>query len=635
MGELEQELLQDFLVEGRELLESLDENLVDLEQRPNDGELLNSVFRGFHTLKGGAGFLGIAPMVNLCHRAEAILDRLRQGELRIDAPLMDTILTALDATKAMFFALEQGAKPENPDPSLYAQLDHYVSAPAPEPTPKTGANAASETHPEAGESGGITFETLLTEAANTSPPPAADADTTISNEEFETLLDGMYGPGGAPGSTHAQGESTMPLSSPPKESVASHPPVTPLAPPHPEKIAAPKAAVENTIRVDAKRLDECLNLAGELVLTRNRLFTLAEESMGASYADVLANMDQITSGLQNAILKLRMQPIQRVFSRFHRVVRDLARQLGKEVRLELIGEETEVDRRVIEELADPLTHLLRNGLDHGIEPPDEREALNKPREGCLTLRASQQGDHILVEMIDDGRGIDPDRLRRAAVEKNLIGADNIADISDEEAYDLMFLPGFSTRTRVSDISGRGVGMDVVRNGISNLNGNIQVRSEPGKGSCFRITLPLTLTILPTLIVGVNGQRFAFPLSRVREVTRLSEHHQHRVGHRSTLVFRGQTLVLFDLRRELGNRQNQEQAPAAENPQVLIIEAANRTAAIFVDTILGQQDVVVKPLAVELTTTTGISGSSITGDGRIVLILDLDELIRSLLRERAA
>ncbi len=629
MGELEQELLQDFLVEGRELLENLDENLVDLEQRPNDEELLNAVFRGFHTLKGGAGFLGIAPMVNLCHRAEALLDRLRQGELRIDAPLMDTILTALDATKAMFATLEQGKKPEDPDPSLYAQLDHYVSAPGAEP--ETGTEAVPQAPPQTGGTGGVSFETLLAEAANADPPPGTDE--AISDEEFETLLDGMYGPGAAPGVAQTREPSPVQQASHSRENTENTPPVP--SSPHPEKISVPKPPTENTIRVDAKRLDECLNLVGELVLTRNRLFTLAEKSMGASYADVLANMDQITSGLQNAILKLRMQPIQRVFSRFHRVVRDLARHLGKEVRLELIGEETEVDRRVIEELADPLTHLLRNGLDHGIEPPDEREALNKPREGRLTLRASQQGDHILIEMIDDGRGIDPDRLRRAAVEKGLIGVDNIGDISDEEAYDLMFLPGFSTRAQVSDISGRGVGMDVVRNGITNLNGNIQVRSEPGKGSCFRITLPLTLTILPTLIVGVNGQRFAFPLSRVREVTRLSEHHQHRVGHRSTLVFRGQTVVLFDLRRELGERRNSENPPPEANPQVLIIEAANRTAAIFVDTILGQQDVVVKPLAVELTSTTGISGSSITGDGRIVLILDLDELVRSLLLERAA
>lgn len=471
MSAVSDDITADFIIEAQEILDRLGEQLVSLEQAPQDTEQLNAVFRGYHTLKGGAGFLGVTAMVELCHAAEEALGAARAGQAVLQAHHFDAAQQSLDYLQSMLDAVSSGTEPGYAPPDLIAQFDVHGGAAAP---------AAAAAAPAAGAGDLITddeFEALLDQLhggnAPTAVAPAKKADDgLISEDEFEALLDQLHG-GAAPGARPAAAVAPAPIAAP-RPATAPAPVAKPAA--------KPLAEAEHTVRVDTKRLDAIVNLIGELVLSRNRLKTLRARLRDEELDRAVSTLDIATARLQSAVMRTRMQPVGKVFSRFPKVARDVARSLKKEVDLELIGAETELDRNLVEALADPLVHLVRNAIDHGVEMPDLREAQGKPRMGHVRLSAQQEGDYVSIEVQDDGAGIDPEKLRAKAREKGLIDPEAAARLSSEECLHLVFLPGFSTKQQVTDISGRGVGMDVVQSRIRELSGQIQIQSELGRGS---------------------------------------------------------------------------------------------------------------------------------------------------------
>ncbi|MBA1304536.1 chemotaxis protein CheA [Stutzerimonas stutzeri] len=735
----DEEILQDFLVEAGEILELLSEQLVELESSPDDMALLNAIFRGFHTVKGGAGFLQLHELVECCHIAENVFDILRKGERRVDSELMDVVLQALDAVNEMFSQVRERVEPTPASPELLAALarlaepasadaapvvpaaPQVVAEPEAEPA---GADsefeqlldaiqpAASETAASEAEHGPVTdeitddeFESLLDQlhgkgqfsapasAAAPAVPVAPDAAAAktgdeITDEEFEALLDQLHGKGKfepvgsvAGSSAEAAGAESAKDSAPaasgdeitddefealldqlhgkgkfepavadasPAEPVAAAPakaapkaePARAAAPAKPaaaaSKAAAPAPAaadkapaeVETTVRVDTARLDEIMNMVGELVLVRNRLVRLGSNSGDEAMAKAVSNLDVVTADLQSAVMKTRMQPIKKVFGRFPRLVRDLARSLKKEINLELVGEETDLDKNLVEALADPLVHLVRNAVDHGIEMPEEREAAGKPRTGRVVLSAEQEGDHILLIISDDGKGMDANVLRAKAVEKGMLEKDAADRLSDLECYNLIFAPGFSTKTEISDVSGRGVGMDVVKTKISQLNGTVNVFSTKGQGSKVVIKVPLTLAIMPTLMVMLGNQAFAFPLVNVNEIFHLDLSRTNVVDGQEVVIVRDKALPLFYLKRWLVHDAAQEEQ---REGHVVILSVGNQSIGFVVDQLVGQEEVVIKPLGKMLQGTPGMSGATITGDGRIALILDVPSMLKRYAR----
>lgn len=710
--DVDQEILQDFLIEAAEILELLSEELVELENDPENADLLNSIFRGFHTVKGGAGFLALTNLVDACHGAENVFDILRTGKRSVTPELMDVILQALDTVNEMFAQVQSGDDPDPADPLLLEQL-HKYSHPATEGEDDIVTESA-EAAPESSDGGDIDeisedefealldelhgkpqekpavsaseavmnsnsdeisddeFEALLDElhgkgsfetekAAPKSEPEAAPHRSQFSNEadeisddEFESLLDELHGKGGAPTENIGKKSKAAAPSVEQPKAVAPAPkapapkasePKTPKA--APKKVpAAPKAApakqpakandkkpapppaAETTVRVDTKRLDEIMNMVGELVLVRNRLVSLGVE-IGSDEAmtKAISNLDVVTGDLQGAVMKTRMQPIKKVFGRFPRVVRDLARSLNKEIVLELVGEETDLDKNLVEALADPLVHLVRNSVDHGIEMPDDREASGKSRVGTVRLSASQEGDHILLVIEDDGKGMDPEVLKNIAIGKGVIDADAAARLSDTEAYSLIFAPGFSTKEEISDISGRGVGMDVVKTKITQLNGSVDIQSELGVGTTLEIKVPLTLAILPTLMVVVGGLIFALPLSTVNEIIHLDLSKTNIVDGQQTVIVRDKAIPLFYLEDWLIKKNKSEQERAVGKGHVVVIQIGAQQIGFVVDSLIGQEEVVIKPLDAMLQGTPGMAGATITSDGGIALIFDVPNLLK--------
>ncbi|AWM91005.1 chemotaxis protein CheA [Pseudomonas sp. 31-12] len=731
----DEEILQDFLVEAGEILEQLSEQLVELESRPDDADLLNAIFRGFHTVKGGAGFLQLNELVECCHIAENVFDILRKGERRVDSELMDVVLEALDAVNSMFTEVRERSPITAATPELLAALARLAE-------PQTADEAAPVAEvveaPAAEESGDITdneFEQLLdslnavkaqAEAPAAAPVAAADsaASDEITDAEFESLLDQLHGKGqfavdavaapAAPAAPKAAGDSSditddefealldqlhgkgnfavealesaiaavpapaaptakaaggdlisdhefeslldelhgkgkftevgtgaavaapaakaaapkpvakapEPKAEAPKPAAAAAPAPAraPSAPP-PEK---PASEAETTVRVDTARLDEIMNMVGELVLVRNRLVRLGLNSGDEAMSKAVSNLDVVTADLQTAVMKTRMQPIKKVFGRFPRLVRDLARQLKKEINLELVGEETDLDKNLVEALADPLVHLVRNSVDHGIEEPAEREAMGKPRSGKVILSAEQEGDHILLSISDDGKGMDADVLRGIAVKKGLMDKDAADRLSESDCFNLIFAPGFSTKTEISDVSGRGVGMDVVKTKIAQLNGTINIYSTKGKGSKIVIKVPLTLAIMPTLMVMLGNQAFAFPLVNVNEIFHLDLSRTNVVDGQEVVIVRDKALPLFYLKRWLVSSAAHEEQ---REGHVVILSVGTQRIGFVVDQLVGQEEVVIKPLGKMLQGTPGMSGATITGDGRIALILDVPSMLK--------
>ncbi len=712
----DEEILQDFLVEAGEILEQLSEQLVELESRPDDMNLLNAIFRGFHTVKGGAGFLQLNELVECCHIAENVFDILRKGERRVDAELMDVVLEALDAVNGMFGEVRERVEPTAATPELLAALARLA-----EPARAAQAQPVAAPVVEAAMAGDITdseFEQLLD--ALDAPPgegasPAAGGDE-ITDDEFESLLDQLHGKGQfapqaavASGAAsvmaaggdeitddefealldqlHGKGQFVAPAASAPVATPAVAPPAVaagdeitddefealldqlhgkgkfsepaaPLKAPAPEPAkpapaakavakplaqaepakaapapaaadkAAPASEAETTVRVDTARLDEIMNMVGELVLVRNRLVRLGLNSGDEAMSKAVSNLDVVTADLQTAVMKTRMQPIKKVFGRFPRLVRDLARQLKKEINLELVGEETDLDKNLVEALADPLVHLVRNAVDHGVETPEEREAAGKSRGGKVVLSAEQEGDHILLSISDDGKGMDADVLRAKAVEKGLLDKDAADRLNEFECYNLIFAPGFSTKTEISDVSGRGVGMDVVKTKISQLNGTVNVFSVKGQGSKIVIKVPLTLAIMPTLMVMLGNQAFAFPLVNVNEIFHLDLSRTNVVDGQEVVIVRDKALPLFYLKRWLVRSAAHEEQ---REGHVVILTVGSQRIGFVVDQLVGQEEVVIKPLGKMLQGTPGMSGATITGDGRIALILDVPSMLKRYAR----
>lgn len=581
MSAVPDDIAADFIIEAQEILDRLGEQLVSLEQAPDDSGQLNAVFRGFHTLKGGAGFLAINAMVELCHAAEETLGMARAGQATLQARHFDAAQQSLDYLQSMLDAFGSGQEPPRAPPELIAQFDaHGDAAPAPAPA-KSAAPAPAAV-----------------------PATAAAAGDLISDDEFEALLDQLHGD--APPTATPQALQPAPRA----------PSAAPKAAAAPAKAAEP----EHTVRVDTKRLDAIVNLIGELVLSRNRLKTLRVRLRDEELDRAVSSLDIATARLQSAVMRTRMQPVGKVFSRFPKVARDVARSLNKEVELELIGADTELDRNLVEALADPLVHLVRNAIDHGIEAPALREATGKPRGGHVRLSAQQEGDYVSIEVQDDGAGIDPERLRAKAREKGLIDPEAAARLSTEECLHLVFLPGFSTKSEVTDISGRGVGMDVVQSRIRELSGQIQIQSELGRGSRFLIRVPLTLAILPTLLVQAGDTVYALPLARVVEVLHAPRRSLGWFDGRAVLDRQSHTLPLVDLRQWLNI-----DAPQLPLLTVVVLQAGESRMGLVVDQVRGREEVVIKPLPRSLRGLPGYAGATLIGDGRLALILDVDGL----------
>ncbi|ODP95913.1 chemotaxis protein CheA [Salinivibrio kushneri] len=746
--EMDEEILQDFLIEAGEILEQMSEQLVDLERAPDDADLLNSIFRGFHTVKGGAGFLGLNALVDTCHGAENVFDNLRNHGRELTSDVMDTILQALDTVNDQFAAVQNREEPVPADGALLEALHRYAkpasedeaaaeaSAPEPDPEPEPAPEPDPEPEPETPASdaasqddGAISgdsvdeitqdeFDKLLDQLHGEGKAPTAsdtqssekpevvestEADSgDITDDEFEKLLDDLHGAGKGPAASPSEGEESAPAAPAASDASTSasqsgsdelidddefekllddlhgkgkgpaaeadkakadadkvdaqakpEPKPEPAAPakkaskPEPAKESTPKSAgaggkapaaaekapekkppaapqQEQTVRVNTSTLDGIMNMVGELVLVRNRLVSLGQSSNDESMAKAVTNLDVVTADLQGAVMKTRMQPIKKVFGRFPRVVRDLSRSLKKEIVLEMQGEETDLDKNLVEALADPMVHLVRNSVDHGIEMPDEREKAGKPRVGTITLKASQEGDHILLTIADDGGGMDAEKLKSIAVERGVLDAEAAARLTNNEAYNLIFAPGFSTKTEVSDISGRGVGMDVVKTGITKLNGSINIDSELGRGTVLEIKVPLTLAILPTLMVGVGENPFAFPLSNVSEIISLDMSKTNTVDGQLTLIVRDKAIPIFFLQDWLCRSATDIDKTKGH---VVIVQIAHQRIAFVVDTLFGQEEVVIKPLDELLQGTPGMAGATITSDGHIALILDVPNLLK--------
>lgn len=722
--DLDDEILQDFLVEAGEILELLSEQLVGLEQSPEDSDLLNAVFRGFHTVKGGAGFLALDAMVDCCHVCEDVFNVLRNGERVISSGLMDSVLQGLDAVQSMFAEIQSGNDPTPASAELLARLKVYAvpgdsepdgeaASPAEQPPADTSApqdTAAGELHDEtddefnalldamdsAGESTAVSgsdeiseeeFEALLDnihgkgkhggkpessgpegagkpgsagagggdelitddefdallddihgKGKGPGAPAEADAaaadksgsDGLISDDEFDALLDEMHGKGKGPTSSDSAAAGSSQSVAAPEAAAAKPAAAKPAA--APAAPAAPaKPAVETSVRVDTERLDEMMNLVGELVLVRNRLQTLRGTMAEGQLTQAITNLDMVTADLQSSVMKTRMQPIKKVFGRFPRVVRDLSRSIKKEIRLEMMGEETDLDKNLVEALADPLVHLVRNAVDHGIELPDVREQNGKPREGVVRLSANQEGDHILLTIEDDGAGMDPELLRRKVVEKGLMDVEAAARLDDKECFNLIFMAGFSTKDQISDISGRGVGMDVVKTRISQLNGSLDIDSELGKGSTLTIKVPLTLAILPTLMIALGRYTFALSLANVNEIFELETRKTNVVDGQLMVMVRDKAVPVYYLANWL-LKPGEERVSGEGKGQVIIVSVGSRLVGLVTDSVIGQEEVVIKPLGAMLQNLQEFAGSTITGDGGIALIIDVPSLLKARARK---
>jgi two-component system chemotaxis sensor kinase CheA len=603
-----EDLLQDFLMEASDLLSDVDSKLMDLEKSPQNKDLLNVVFRGFHTIKGGAGFLNAQELVTLCHLTENLFDKLRNAELQLNPILLDVILAATGEVRLMFNDLGKSIQPQAAPAEMLASLEAALegkqivalTSAAPKQSQAVPAvPAARQAADQTGPDWGLMYNALLGEALVAVSEPAQTERTVEIDEHqlkvsaFGRRADDIPGAVATPAATRRD----------------TDPP-----------------AKDNTIRVDTDRLDQVLNLSGEIGLTKNRLTHLRSDILhGNSSAATLKSLDEsvnqldmLVVNLQNAVMNTRMQPIGRLFKKYPRLARDLARQLGKDVELELSGETTEIDKTMIEDLNDPLVHLVRNAVDHGVESAEQRVVAGKPSKSIVQLSARQEGDHILITIADDGRGMSPEVLRNKAVQKGLITAEEASALNEDQSLNLVFMPGFSTKDEISSVSGRGVGMDVVYTNIQKLNGSIEIKSVPGKGSMFVILLPLTLAILPVLMVRLSDQPFALPLSMVREIMSVEAEGQQLISGKPTMVVRGEVLPVLSLAKLIGWEES------GKSEVGVLMQMGTYSFILTADGFDGHDDVVIKSL--DTFRPKGVAGVTMSSEGKIVLILDVKELL---------
>lgn len=618
------DIVNDFIIETTESLNSLDEKLVLLEKDPDNLDLLNSVFRSAHTVKGAAGFLGFNQMVEVAHNAESILNKLRQGQLKNNPQITDAILKAMDMLKILLCHVKEKTGKEEDITGVLTALKSAetggdVSVIAAQPMPETNMSAPANNEGAVKE---------------VSPPPSSFEEKEkpkmlgevllekkiITEEQMQEALRDQRG-------NEKLGDVLVRKGFIKNEDISAA--LSSLG-------RSTETSQETTIRVDIKRLDNVLNLVGELVLGRNRLMRLAadleakyeDDGTASAIRETTSNINLVTTDLQIAVMKTRMQPIGRVFGKFPRMVRDLARVRGKDIELVLMGEDTELDKTIVEEIGDPLVHLVRNSADHGIEMPDVRVKNGKDPKGTITLSAYHQGNNIFITIEDDGKGIDPNVLREKVVEKGVMNRAEAESMSDKDILNVIFMPGFSTAKEITDISGRGVGMDVVKTNVAKLNGSIDIDTEIGKGTRITISLPLTLAIIQALMVEAGKEIYALPLSTVTEILRVDVGEIKTVDKKEVIYVRNTVFPLVRLSNLLD-----KPSQCSERPYIVLIAIGDKQVGIMVDALHGQEEIVIKSMGEYLLNTKGIAGATVTGNGKVVLILDIMGIFAQITQER--
>ena len=639
-----QEILEDFLVEAFELIEQIDHDLIELEARPDDLELLNSIFRVAHTVKGSSSFLNFDVLTKLTHKMEDVLNKARRGELQITPDIMDVVLESVDKMKTLLNCIRDngndtaiGMDIEPICARLAAVADGTAVQNSPTPEQSTPQAATPEQAAPSEPAQAAPAQAAPAQAAPQAAPSMANQPeidvNSLSDAEVEAEIERLLKIRKAEDTARRAQKAQNPATPSPAPKPAPKP-ATP--PPAAKKVPAAggansPAAMEQTIRVEVKRLDQLMNLSGELVLSKNRLLTIYDELQerydGEQFLDklnqVANSLSIITTDIQLAVMKTRMQPVSKVFSKFPRIVRDLSRELGKQIELEISGEETELDKSIIEEIGDPIMHMIRNSCDHGVEDPAARVAAGKSEKGVVQLKAYNEGNHIIIEIADDGKGMDPDMLKVKCIEKNLITEKEADQMSDKEAFALIFKPGFSTAQKVTSVSGRGVGMDVVKTNIEKLNGIIEIDSEPGKGSVFKLKIPLTLAIMQSLLVGAQEEYYAIPLASVMETIRVPIESIYTIEGKNVLRLRDEVISLVRLADVFNVKQVFESDSQA---YVVIIGVAEAKLGVIIDTLVGQEEIVIKSMGDYLQNIPGIAGATIRGDGRVTLIVDVSSMM---------
>ncbi|GAA8001451.1 chemotaxis histidine kinase/response regulator CheAY2 [Helicobacter pylori] len=649
-----QEIMEDFLIEAFEMNEQLDQDLVELEHNPEDLDLLNRIFRVAHTIKGSSSFLNLNILTRLTHNMEDVLNRARKGEIKITPDIMDVVLRSIDLMKTLLVTIRDTGSDtnngkENEIEEAVKQLQAITSQNlegAKEGTkeaPKEEMKKeAKEENTEENQENKAKAPTAENSASDNPLADEPDLDyTNMSAEEVEAeierLLNKRQEADKERRAQKKQEAKPKQEATPTKETSKTETPKAPKtetkakAKADTEENKAPSIGVEQTVRVDVRRLDHLMNLIGELVLGKNRLIRIygdvEERYDGEKFLEelnqVVSSISAVTTDLQLAVMKTRMQPVGKVFNKFPRMVRDLSRELGKSIELIIEGEETELDKSIVEEIGDPLIHIIRNSCDHGIEPLEERRRLNKPETGKVQLSAYNEGNHIVIKISDDGKGLDPVMLKEKAIEKGVISERDAEGMSDREAFNLIFKPGFSTAKVVSNVSGRGVGMDVVKTNIEKLNGIIEIDSEVGVGTTQKLKIPLTLAIIQALLVGVQEEYYAIPLSSVLETVRISQDEIYTVDGKSVLRLRDEVLSLVRLSDIFKVDAILE---SNSDVYVVIIGLADQKIGVIVDYLIGQEEVVIKSLGYYLKNTRGIAGATVRGDGKITLIVDVGAMM---------
>ncbi len=647
-----QEIMEDFLIEAFEMNEQLDQDLVELEHNPEDLDLLNRIFRVAHTIKGSSSFLNLNILTHLTHNMEDVLNRARKGEIKITPDIMDVVLRSIDLMKTLLVTIRDTGSDtnngkENEIEEAVKQLQAITSQnleSAKERTKEAPQKEAQEENKEENQENKAKAHTAENPASDNPLADEPDLDySNMSTEEVEAEIERLLNKR-QEADKERRAQKKQEDQAKPKQEVAptKEPPKTetPKAPKtetkakakaDTEENKAPSIGVEQTVRVDVRRLDHLMNLIGELVLGKNRLIRIysdvEERYDGEKFLEelnqVVSSISAVTTDLQLAVMKTRMQPVGKVFNKFPRMVRDLSRELGKSIELIIEGEETELDKSIVEEIGDPLIHIIRNSCDHGIEPLEERRRLNKPETGKVQLSAYNEGNHIVIKISDDGKGLDPVMLKEKAVEKGVISERDAEGMSDREAFNLIFKPGFSTAKVVSNVSGRGVGMDVVKTNIEKLNGIIEIDSEVGVGTTQKLKIPLTLAIIQALLVGVQEEYYAIPLSSVLETVRISQDEIYTVDGKSVLRLRDEVLSLVRLSDIFKVDAILE---SNSDVYVVIIGLADQKIGVIVDYLIGQEEVVIKSLGYYLKNTRGIAGATVRGDGKITLIVDVGAMM---------